>query len=96
MNNEERFSQAKSFYDQAMEKVKNDPEPKGQQFPNGSRVYIIKDLGISMSHFESDVGATVVHTYAHAFGGDDVTSYCLDVDGYGEISWYKECQLIAI
>ena len=46
-----------------------------------------------MSHFESGVNATVRYTYAHAYGGDDVKSYCLDVDGRGEVSWYKEWQL---
>ncbi len=49
-----------------------------------------------MSHFTSDCDATVVHTYAHAYGGDDVKSYCLDVDGHGETSWYDEWQLTVI
>lgn len=49
-----------------------------------------------MSHFTSGVNATVVHTYAHAYGGRDVKSYCLNVDGEGRVSWYYEHQLTAI
>ena len=49
-----------------------------------------------MSHFRSGVLATVKYTYAHAYGGDDVTSYCLDIDDYGKVSWYEEHQLTKI
>jgi hypothetical protein len=49
-----------------------------------------------MAHFQSGVNATVKNTYAHAYGGDDVKSYCLDIDDYGEVSWYEEHQLTAI
>jgi len=70
------------------------PEPAGQKFPCGSRVRIADDLGRGMSHFESGLDATVAHTYAHAFGGDNVTSYCLDLDGHGTCSWYYEHEVI--
>jgi hypothetical protein len=49
-----------------------------------------------MSHFQGGVNATVKYTYAHAYGGDDVKSYCLDIDNHGEVSWYEEHQLTAI
>tara|TARA_Y100000310_G_scaffold214597_1_gene215488 strand:+ start:154 stop:447 length:294 start_codon:yes stop_codon:yes gene_type:complete len=93
---EERHAEAKSVYEAGMQRVRDTPEPEGQKFPCGSRVRIADDLGQSMSHFVSGVDATVVHTYAHAFGGKDVKSYCLDVDGYGETAWYYEHQLTAI
>lgn len=85
-----------TFYQKSMDRVKNTPEPKKQKFPRGSRVMIAKNLGPSMSHFPSGIEATVNHTYAHAYGGEDVKSYCLNVDGVGSVSWYDEDQLAAI
>lgn len=79
-----------------LKRVDTTPEPTGQKFPNGSRVRIVDDLGSGMSHFQSGVNATVVYTYAHAYGGNDVKSYCLDIDDYGQVSWYHEWQLTAI
>lgn len=84
---------AKSIYNQGLKNVKEKPIPKGQKFPPGTRVRICDDLGPCMSHFESGVNATVKYTYAHAYGGGDVKSYCLDIDNYGETSWYNEWQL---
>ena len=72
------------------------PEPEGQKFRCKSRVRISDYLGESMSHFSSGVDATVDHTYAHAFGGTDVKSYALDVDGKGFSAWYQEDQLTQI
>lgn len=86
-------AQAQAIYDAGMQRVETKSEPPNQKFPCGSRVRIVDDLGPHMSHFPSGVGATVKYVYAHAFGGVDVKSYCLDVDGEGEISWYKEDQL---
>lgn len=83
-------------YEAGMIRIKVEPEPKGQKYPIGTRVRISKDLGESMRHFASDVNATVQYTYAHAFGGSDVKSYCLDVDGKGSSAWYKEWQLTAL
>lgn len=91
----ERLNVATGIYKQGLSNVKNDPEPEGQKFPNGSRVHICKDLGGCMSHFTSDCNATVKYTYAHAYGGNDIKSYCLDIDGVGEVSWYEEWQLTA-
>lgn len=91
-----KLSDAQEYNKQAMKRVRTTPEPKGQKFPCGCRVRIADDLGPSMSHFVSGRNATVKYTYAHAYGGDDVQSYCLDVDGEGEISWYEEHQLTRI
>lgn len=97
-NYEERLKDATSIYEQGIWNVKNTPEPKGQKFPVGSRVYIQKDLGPSMSHFTSDCYATVEYVYCHAFphNGMDVESYSLDIDGHGSSAWYEENQLTAV
>ena len=50
-----------------------------------------------MSHFTSGVYAKVHHTYAHAYGGSNVDSYCLVIqagrNGWSEVAWYYENQL---
>lgn len=92
----EREAEASAYYNHSMEKLKVTPEPDGQKFPVGSRVHICNDLGSSMSHFESDCDATVEYTYAHAFGGSDIKSYSLIIDGVGSVAWYHENQLTAI
>lgn len=91
-----RLEHAKNAHQAGLLKVKNNPEPKGQKFPCGTRVRIADDLGSCMAHFESGKNATVVHTYAHAYDGDDVKSYCLDIDNIGQVSWYEEWQLTEI
>lgn len=96
MEHETRQSQAMSCYEAGESRVKTTPSPKGQKFPCGTRVRIAKDLGSAMSHFESDCNATVKYVHAHAYGGDDIKSYCLDIDGVGEVSWYDEWQLSGI
>jgi hypothetical protein len=96
MDYEARKAQSEEMYKRGLENVNNNTEPKGQKFPCGSRVRITDDLGRFMSHFESGCDATVRYTYAHAYGGDNVESYCLDVDGYGEVAWYEEQQLTLI
>jgi len=90
------LAEAEAYTAACMAEMANRPEPRGQKFPVGSRVRIADDLGSSMSHFQSGVNATVCYTYAHAYGGDDVKSYCLDIDDYGKVSWYEEWQLTAI
>lgn len=87
---------AQEFHARGMDKVATTPEPKGQKFPCGSRVRIADDLGEGMSHFTGGVNATVQYTYAHAYGGNDVKSYSLDIDGKGSVSWYHEHQLTKI
>ena len=91
-----RFKQAKIIYDLGMERVENNPAPRVQKFPVGARVRISDDLGSSMRHFNSSVDATVEYTYDHAYGGGDVKSYCLNLDGIGSVSWYMEHQLTLI
>lgn len=85
--------EANGIYQQGLVKVKTTPEPKGQKFHIGARVKIADDLGSSMSHFPSGKLATVEYTYAHAYGGEDVKSYSLIVDGIGSVAWYHEAQL---
>ena len=96
INYKKRFIGSKRIYELGLQNVLNNPEPEGQKFPVGSRVYINKDLGSTMCHFNSGCNATVEYVYAHAYGGNDVTSYSLDIDNYGSVAWYKECQLTAI
>lgn len=91
-----RLAEAKAYSERGHLKVQTTPVPAGQKFQPGTRVKIADDLGTSMAHFPSGVMATGQYTYAHAFGGDDVKSYCLDVDGFGENSWYEEHQLEAV
>ena len=93
MKYKERLAQVTAYYQQGLKRVRTTTQPKGQKFPNGARVRIADNLGPYMSHFPAGRGATVKYTYAHAYGGTDVKSYCLDVDGHGEISWYHEHQL---
>ena len=92
----ERVAQANAFYRRGLSNVENKPMPKGQKYPPGTRVRIAEDLGSSMSHFPSGKLATIEYTYAHAYGGDDVKCYSLNVDGLGSIAWYYEHQLEAI
>ena len=96
LNYKEREQQANAYYKQGLDNVKNKPMPKNQKFPLGTRVKIADDLDSCMAHFPSGNFATVKYTYAHAYGGDDVGSYCLDIDGIGEVSWYYEEQLKAV
>jgi hypothetical protein len=93
----EREAEAQAYFEQALQRVANTPEPEGQKFPNGSRVLIANDLGETMAHFGGKgKKATVQFVYAHAFGGDNVKSYSLNVDGLGSCAWYYEHQLTAI
>lgn len=91
-----RLSDAQAYHTMAMTRVKNTPEPAGQKFPIGTKVKIAKDLGPRMPHFPSGIQGTVNYVYAHAFGGDNVTSYCLNVEGAGNIAWYEEHQLTEV
>lgn len=97
LTQEQRQDRATSIYTAAMRRVASEPAPKGQKFPCGSMVRIADDLVHSgMGHFESGCDATVHHVYAHAYGGNNVTSYCLEIDGRGTVAWYDERQLTAI
>jgi hypothetical protein len=93
MTHEERYAQALRHFREAVERVRTNPPPNGQKYPPGTRVRIADDLGRCMAHFPSGKNATVRYTHAHAYGGGDVKSYCVDVDDFGEVSWYDEAQL---
>ncbi len=87
---------SQTLYERGLKQVRDTPEPKGQKFPAGARVKIADDLGETMVGFVSGKMATVEYTYAHAFGGDDVKSYSLNIDGVGSSAWYYEHQLTLI
>lgn len=85
-----------SYYQAALRCVAETPPPAGQKFAPGARVMIADNLGHHMSHFPAGKLATVLHTYAHAYGSTDQQSlrlYSLYVDDIGVVSWYDECQL---
>ena len=69
-----------------------------QKFFLGDRVCIAKDLGASMSHFESDCEAIVMYSYAEQYD-DNSSRKNLDQFGLyilpnrGESSWYYADQL---
>jgi len=92
----ERYKRSLSRYNQGLNNVQNKSTPKGQKFPIGSRVHIAEDLGPVMKFFPAGCDATVEYTYAHAYGGKDIESYSLIVDGHGSIAWYQEEQLTLI
>lgn len=81
-----REEQAKSYYEKGIIRVATTPEPEGQKFPCGVRVHIANNLDNLYAGFDATVG----YVYAHAYGGNDVTSYSLIVDGRGSAAWYKE------
>jgi hypothetical protein len=89
----ERYAQAQGVYRTGLNRVKTTFPPIGQKYPPGAHVRIAKDLGKSMGHFPGDRDATVEYTYAHAYGGRNVHSYSLMVDGIGSVAWYEEWQL---
>ena len=91
-----RLAEANSYVAACLKRMESKPEPEGQKFPIGTRVRIADDLGPTMSHFPSGVNATVQYVYAHAYGGSDVRSYCLNIDGRGSSAWYYERQLTEI
>lgn len=87
---EERLAEAQGIQAAGLEKVKTQPMPKGQKYAPGTRVRI---TGGGRSE---GLEATVEYTYAHAYWGDDVKSYLLDVDGRGSSAWFHEENLTAI
>jgi len=70
-----------------------------QKFFLGDRVRIAKDLGASMSHFESDCEAIVMYSYAEQYDGSakNVDKFSLYIlPNRGETSWYYADQLTLI
>lgn len=66
-----------------------------QQFQRGDVVHIAKDLGSSMSHFDSDRDAVVLGSYRDQFGGgpDNEHTYTLLFLNGARVSWYYDSQL---
>lgn len=91
-----RDSDAIAYTEQGKLRVKTMPQPVAQKFDVGSRVRITKAMPSYMTHFECGKDATVLHTYAHAYGGTYWKHYALDIDGMGFRAWYHEEQLTAI
>src|SRR3990172_1644682 len=70
-----------------------------QKFHKGDWVRVVKDLGSSMSHFESDCEAIVIGSYADQYPQYDrlnTHDYTIFLKGSGQVSWYRENQLILI
>ncbi len=70
-----------------------------QKFQTGDVVFIAKDLGPSMVHFESGQEATVVSSYYDQYGGDPVDDgkdYTLKLADGSHVSWYLEHQLTLV
>ena len=91
-----RFSDAQKLYAAGLKRVAEGGLPLGQKYPPGGRVRIVDNLGPSMSHFPAGRLATVQYTYAQAYGGDDVDSYSLNIDGLGTHAWYRESHLLPV
>lgn len=97
-----RLQRATIIYDAGLKKVAITPPPEGQKFPIGSFVFINKDLGESMRHFENNRYAMVQYTYAHAYGGAECQSksYSLLIrynhKEWGSVAWYSEDQLTLV
>jgi len=93
MDFSQREAQAMATYNAGLRRIKETPEPKGQKYPRGTRVFI-RPLGGDMAHFKHSCWATVEYTYAHAYGGSETgwnaRQYSLNIDGHGSSAWYPE------
>jgi len=67
-----------------------------QKYNKNDLIRVIKELPCYMSHFECDCEAIVLGTYSELCYGTDIESYSLYIKGRGDVSWYKENQLILI
>jgi hypothetical protein len=70
-----------------------------QKFHKGDWVRVAKDLGSTMSHFESDCEAIVIGSYADQYPGFDSENthdFTIFIKGRGQVSWYGGNQLILI
>lgn len=100
----ERLADAKAIHKAGLERVATLPPPEGQKFLPGAFVWIAKDLGGSMSHFQKDRPARVQYTYAHAYpwGTEErqQKEYSLlvryDDGSWSSVAWYYESQLTEI
>lgn len=67
-----------------------------QKFKKYDLVRVAKNLGLLMDHFEADVDAIVIGSYADQYGGNNTRDYTLYIHDYGRVSWYCEHQLTLI
>lgn len=72
----------------------------GQKYQRGDRVHITKNMPACMDHFHKGVDATVIYSYEERYGDpktrEGEPEYCVDIDGWGQVSWYYEHQLTPI
>ena len=92
MEYENRLAQAKEYHAQGLNRVATTPAPSNQKYPIGTRVRINRKA----RHFFNNKKASILYTYAHAYGGNDTKNYCIDIDGFGQVSWYGEDELTPI
>lgn len=100
----ERLAEAKGVHQKGLDRVASTPMPILQKYPPGTFVWIAKDLGEGMSHFQNNRPAKVQYTYAHAYEWDDspraAKQYSLlvryDDGSWSSIAWYYESQLTEI
>lgn len=69
-----------------------------QKFHKGDHVRVAKDLGPSMSHFESNCEAIVIGSYKDRYGGSgrNERQFTIHIKDRGQTSWYYEEQLTLI
>ena len=67
-----------------------------QKFHTGDLVKIVDDLGPRMNHFQSGVEGIILGSYKDLYGGSNVDSYSLYIEGRGNAAWYYENQLTLI
>ena len=66
-----------------------------QKCRHGDLVYIA-NLPESTRHFQSNVRAIVIYSYADTYGGTDRTSYAVYIEGSGESAWYDEDHMVLL
>ena len=89
-----RLLKARETFLKGLERVKNTPTPEGQKYAIGTRVQISENSPTWLQFPDGRI-ATVEYTYAHAFGGNDVNLYSLDLNGRS-VAWFHDYELIPI
>lgn len=64
-----------------------------QKYKKGDRVWIKKGLSQGKRDFKSGCYATIIHSYAESYGGNNFKSYNIDIDNFGIVAWYEEHEL---
>lgn len=86
---EKRLAQAKAYSAWGEENVKNGTFKTKQKYPKGARVQ-------TTHTWAGCTTGTIIGTYAQLYGGDNIDSYSLDIDGRGKCSWFPEASLTLI